>query len=115
MPLKITKEMSSHLIKFVRAVDVSFNPFDMRTRSARELLRQVQSERLLRSNTKLKVNAIIQSTPNAPSVKFTFVDGTDVSFDSREYLAGEMLMDVWRTTMKMDDDFELEGKNVDDM
>lgn len=27
----------------------------------------------------------------------------------------EMLMDVWRVTMKMDDDFELEGKNVDDM
>jgi hypothetical protein len=25
MPLKVTKEMSSHLIKYVRKVDVSFN------------------------------------------------------------------------------------------
>mmetsp|Transcript_31800 Transcript_31800/g.66843 ORF Transcript_31800/g.66843 Transcript_31800/m.66843 type:complete len:116 (-) Transcript_31800:248-595(-) len=115
MPQKITKEMSSHLIKFVRKVDVSFNPFDMRTRSARELLRQVNSERLLRSNPKLKVNANIQATSSAPAVKFTFVDGTDATFDSREYLASEMLTDVWRKTMKMDDDFELEGKNVDDM
>ena len=87
----------------------------MRTRSARELLRQINSQRLLRANTKLKVNAIIQGNPNAPTVKFSFVDGSDVSFDSREYLANEMLMEIWRKTMKMDDDFELEGKNVDDM
>lgn len=115
MPFKITKDMSSHLIKFVRKVDVSFNPFDMRTRSARELLRQVNSERLIASNSKLKVKANIQSSANPPSVTFTFVDGTDMKFDSREYLASEMLMDVWRKSMKMDDDFELEGKNVDDM
>eukprot|EP00584_Thalassiosira_punctigera_P019327 CAMPEP_0172552606 /NCGR_PEP_ID=MMETSP1067-20121228/46299_1 /TAXON_ID=265564 ORGANISM="Thalassiosira punctigera, Strain Tpunct2005C2" /NCGR_SAMPLE_ID=MMETSP1067 /ASSEMBLY_ACC=CAM_ASM_000444 /LENGTH=115 /DNA_ID=CAMNT_0013340627 /DNA_START=92 /DNA_END=439 /DNA_ORIENTATION=- len=115
MPLKITKEMSSHLIKYVRSIDVAFNPFDMRTRSARELLREVNSERFLQANPKLKVNPDIHSKPNAPSVKFSFVDGTDVSFDCREYLANEMLMDVWRTTMKMDDDFEMEGKNVDDM
>jgi hypothetical protein len=89
--------------------------FDMRTRSARELLRQVNSQRLLRANTKLKVNAIIQGKPDAPTVKFSFVDGSDISFDSREYLANEMLMEIWRKTMKMDDDFELEGKNVDDM
>lgn len=87
----------------------------MRTRSARELLRQVNSQRLLQSNPKLKVNTNITSKPDPPSVKFVFVDKTDVSFDSKEYLANEMLMDVWRTTMKMDDDFEMEGKNVDDM
>lgn len=87
----------------------------MRTRSARELLRQVNSERLLKSNPKLKVNPVIHAKPDAPKVTFTFVDGTDEIFDSREYLANEMLMDVWRKAMKMDDDFELEGKNVDDM
>lgn len=87
----------------------------MRTRSARELLRQINSQRLLRCNTKLKVNAIIQSMPDPPTVQFSFVDGSEITFDSREYLANDMLMDIWRKTMKMDDDFELEGKNVDDM
>ncbi|KAL7448971.1 hypothetical protein ACHAWC_001081 [Mediolabrus comicus] len=115
MPLKITKEMSTHLIKYVRTIDVSFNPFDNRTRSARELLRQMNVERYLRSNPKLKVTAMVNSKPDAPWVKFAFVDGTDKKFDSREYLADEMLMDVWRVAMKMDDDFELEGKNVDDL
>lgn len=149
MPLKVTKEMSSHLIKYVRTVDVHFNrefvfstdtscqcvagpcpifisliersgrptlaAFDARTRSARELLRQVNSERMLKGNPKLKVNPRVNAKPDAPFVKFAFVDGTDMTFDSREYLASEMLMDVWRTTMKMDDDFEMEGKNVDDL
>ena len=107
--------MSTHLIKYVRTIDVSFNPFDNRTRSARELLRQMNVERYLRSNPKLKVTAMVNSKPDAPWVKFGFVDGTDKKFDSREYLADEMLMDVWRVAMKMDDDFELEGKNVEDM
>ena len=107
--------MSTHLIKYVRTIDVSFNPFDNRTRSARELLRQMNVERYLGSNPKLKVNTMVNSKPDAPWVKFAFVDGTDKKFDSREYLADEMLMDVWRVAMKMDDDFELEGKNVDDL
>lgn len=89
--------------------------FDSRTRSARELLRQVNIERYRRSNPKLKVSSNVLSTANAPTVKFHFVDGTDKAFDSRDFQADEMLMEVWRTTMKLDDDFELEGKNVEDM
>lgn len=115
MPLKVTKEMSTHLIKYVRKIDVSFNPFDNRTRSARELLRQMNATRYSRSNPKLVVNPIVSSKPDAPWVKFGFVDGTEKRFDSRELLVEDMLMDVWRVAMKMDDDFELEGKNVEDM
>jgi len=89
--------------------------FDMRTRSARELLRQIQSQRLLGANPRMKVNAIVHAKPDAPTVKFIFVDGSDTVFDSKEFLVQEMMMDVWRKAMKMDDDFEVEGKNVDDM
>jgi hypothetical protein len=67
------------------------------------------------ANPKLKVTPNIVSTPDAPTVKFSFVDGTDMVFQSSEFLADEILTDVWRTVMKMDDDFEMEGKNVDDM
>lgn len=67
------------------------------------------------ANPKLKVNPNILSTPDSPTVKFSFVDGTDKSFNSHEFLANEILDEVWRTVMKMDDDFEMEGKNVDDL
>ncbi|KAL3772591.1 hypothetical protein ACHAWO_003646 [Cyclotella atomus] len=115
MPLKVTKEMSSHLIKYVKRIDINFNPFDARTRSAREILRQMNIPRFYNSNPKLKVTPNMLATPDAPTVKFSFVDGTDKVFESSELLADEILTDVWRTVMKMDDDFEMEGKNVDDM
>ncbi|KAL9190115.1 hypothetical protein ACHAXT_007326 [Thalassiosira profunda] len=115
MPLKITKDMSSHLIKYIRTVKVSFNPFDARTTSARELLRQIHSERMLACNPKLKVINDIHSKPNAPRIQFDFVDGSDMAFNTEEFQVQEMMMDVWRTTMKIDDAFEMEGKNVDDV
>mmetsp|Transcript_8956 Transcript_8956/g.20825 ORF Transcript_8956/g.20825 Transcript_8956/m.20825 type:complete len:117 (-) Transcript_8956:85-435(-) len=115
MPLKITKEMSSHLIKYVRTVNFSFNAFDSRTRSAREVMRQFEAQRLVRANPKLKVKADVHSRPSAPEVKVSFVDGTDLTFDSQEYIAADMLMDIWRAAMKLDDEFELEGKNVEDV
>ena len=43
------------------------------------------------------------------------MDGTDKTFNSSEHLADEILIDVWRSLMKMDDDWEMEGKNVDDI
>eukprot|EP00956_Cyclotella_meneghiniana_P014429 scaffold21566_cov73-Cyclotella_meneghiniana.AAC.10 len=115
MPLKVTKDMTSHLIKYVRTVDINFNPFDKRTRSAREVLRQIDIQRFYDVNPKLKVNPNILSTPDAPTIKFSFVDGTDKTFNSSEHLADEILIDVWRGLMKMDDDWEMEGKNVDDI
>lgn len=89
--------------------------FDSRTRSAREVMRQFEAQRLVRANPKLKVKADVHSRPSAPEVKVSFVDGTDLTFDSQEYIAADMLMDIWRAAMKLDDEFELEGKNVEDV
>ena len=92
-----------------------FPAFDARTTSARELLRQIHSERMLACNPKLKVINDIHSKPNAPRIQFDFVDGSDMAFNTEEFQVQEMMMDVWRTTMKIDDAFEMEGKNVDDV
>jgi hypothetical protein len=58
----------------------SFDPaFDNRTRSARELLRQVQASRFKKANPKLKIAIDVHSRPDAPVAVFHFVDGTEVS------------------------------------
>jgi hypothetical protein len=113
--LTVTNSFLSNLFVFINIRLTMHTAFDARTRSARELFRQVNIERFFQANPKLKVNPDIHSLPDAPRVKFSFVDGTDKEFNSVEFLADEMLMDVWRTVMKMDDDFEMEGKNVDDL
>jgi len=53
--------------------------FDRRTRSARELLRQVQADRFSKANPKLKINTTILGSVDPPSVRFTFADGQEVS------------------------------------
>lgn len=113
--MKITKDVSAHLFKYVKKVDVSFNPFDSRTRSARELLRQIHGERIKKSNPKMKIIVDVNDTINPPSVKFEYVDGTNTEFDSQSYDVNEMLMEVHALTSEIDMNFELEGKNIDDM
>jgi len=53
--------------------------FDARTRSARELLRQVQAKRFVKANPKLKIDLEIHNRPDAPTANFHFVDGTEVN------------------------------------
>jgi len=52
--------------------------FDSRTRSARELLRQVQSKRFVEANPRLKIAAEMHSRPDPPTATFQYVDGTEV-------------------------------------
>lgn len=135
---KITKEISTHLFKYVRTVEVTFNrkscyehfcrdrmsgislnicaylAFDRRTRSARELLRQVQSQRYSKANPKLKVITKVVGTVDPPSVRFVYVDGNDQMFDSQNYIAKEILAEVFQRANNLDIQFELDGKNVDE-
>mmetsp|Transcript_1801 Transcript_1801/g.2593 ORF Transcript_1801/g.2593 Transcript_1801/m.2593 type:complete len:118 (+) Transcript_1801:80-433(+) len=113
--LKITKDISTHLFKYVKNIDITFNPFDSRTRSARELLRQVQAQRFVKANPKLKIAANVVSTPNPPQVRFQFADDSEHLFDSQNFLANEMLDEVYLITNEMDIDYEIEGKSIDDM
>jgi hypothetical protein len=58
--------------------------FDSRTRSARELLRQVQAKRFSKANPKLKIEIDAHNRPDAPYASFKFIDDTEVRFGSLE-------------------------------
>ena len=53
--------------------------FDGRTKSARELWRQMQASRYHAANPKLKINTHVLSTADPPEVVFKFIDDTEVS------------------------------------
>ncbi|GFH50083.1 hypothetical protein CTEN210_06559 [Chaetoceros tenuissimus] len=113
MPLKLSREMTTHLFKYVKKVDIKFNPFDSRTKSARELLRQVQADRFKKANPKLKINAKVLGTVAPPSVSIEFVDGETRNYCSKDYIAKEMLDDLYLVANNLDIQYELEGKNID--
>eukprot|EP00536_Pseudo-nitzschia_multiseries_P018147 jgi/Psemu1/54307/gm1.54307_g len=77
MPIKFSKETSSRLFRYVRTVDIRFNPFDNRTKSARELWRQMQATRYRKANPKLEINTHVLGSASPPEVVFKFIDDTE--------------------------------------
>jgi hypothetical protein len=52
--------------------------FDNRTKSAREIWRQMQATRFQKANPKLKINTNVSGSAAAPQVVFTLMDDTEV-------------------------------------
>ena len=77
--MKLAKDVTTHLFKYVKVVDIRFNPFDGRSKSVKELLRQVQATRYSKANPKLEIKKAILATADAPFAHFQFVDGSEVS------------------------------------
>mmetsp|Transcript_25456 Transcript_25456/g.38612 ORF Transcript_25456/g.38612 Transcript_25456/m.38612 type:complete len:118 (-) Transcript_25456:153-506(-) len=112
---KFTKEITSHLIKYVRMVDIRFNPLDRRSTAVREMWRQVSAERFLDSNPKLKIIAKTLPGVAPPSAKIEFVDGSEIDFSGETYDCKEMLDHVFIKAQQLDIEFELEGKNIEEL
>ena len=88
--------------------------YDGRTRSAREIWRQVQATRFRDANPNLKINTHVIGTAEPPEVLFKFVDDTEKRFESAEYKANEILFDVHLFLDRMDNEWEMQGKSIDD-
>mmetsp|Transcript_17803 Transcript_17803/g.23046 ORF Transcript_17803/g.23046 Transcript_17803/m.23046 type:complete len:118 (-) Transcript_17803:144-497(-) len=115
MPLKFDKEMSTHLFKFVNTVKISYNPFDMRTTSAREIVDRMHAPRYKKANPRLKLDIEIHDRPSAPFVEFHFVDGTNhIVNPSNTQQAKDILFNVHLEASRVDAEYEMAGKNVED-
>ena len=53
-------------------------------------------------------------TAEPPEVLFKFVDDTEKRFESAEYKANEILFDVHLFLDRMDNEWEMQGKSIDD-
>ena len=99
---------------------VLFHPhttaFDQRTRSARELLRQVQAKRFIKANPNLKINIDVHSRPDKPMARFQMVDDTEpLVFETHENEVKEIMFQVHLKAMQLDADYELSGKSIDEI
>ena len=54
--------------------------FDARSRSVREVLRQVQAERFMKANPALKINLDVHNRAAEPFAHVFYIDDSDVSF-----------------------------------
>jgi hypothetical protein len=89
--------------------------FDNRTTSARELLRQVQASRFRKANPKLDIKLDVHSRPTPPTAVFQFIDETTKEFETAQSKVNEMMFQVHLKAMQLDAEYEMEGKNIDDL
>ena len=61
---------------FLKKRSIDF--FDNRTKSAREIWRQMQATRYHILNPKLKINTVVSGTAEPPEVVFKFADDSEV-------------------------------------
>lgn len=114
MPIKFNKETSTRLFRYVKSVDISFNPFDNRTRSTREIWRQLQATRYHNANPNLSINTHVLGTAGPPEVVFKFIDDTEKRFDSQHLKANEIMFDVHLNLDRLDNEYEMSGKSLDE-
>ncbi|VEU40462.1 unnamed protein product [Pseudo-nitzschia multistriata] len=114
MPIKFSKETSSRLFRYVKSVDIRFNPFDNRTTSAREFWRQMQATRYRKMNPRLEINTHVLGSASPPEIVLKLIDDTEKRYDSRNYTASEIFFDVHLSLDNLDNEFELSGKSLDD-
>merc|ERR1712080_87958 len=86
--------------------------FDTRTRSARELLRQIQAERFTNANPKLKITLNSVATLDPPEICFEFIDGHLQLFDSQKFKVHEMLDEIFLIANEMDIDYGFKKKSI---
>eukprot|EP00934_Nitzschia_sp_Nitz4_P000997 Nitzschia sp. Nitz4//scaffold2_size372955//214275//214706//NITZ4_000437-RA/size372955-snap-gene-0.35-mRNA-1//1//CDS//3329546820//997//frame0 len=114
MPIKFNKAASTRLFRYVKAIDIKYNPFDSRTKSTREIWRQMQASRYYDANPNLAVNTVVSGGPEAPEIVFKFVDDSEKRFDAQHFKANEILFDVHLFLDRLDNEYEMAGKSVDD-
>ena len=75
----------------------------------------MQATRFHTTNPNLKVNTQVLGTAAAPQVSFTFIDDTTKVYDSQHYTAFEIFFDVHLTLDHIDNQYEMNGKSLDDV
>jgi hypothetical protein len=89
--------------------------FDIRSKPAREILRQLQADRFAKANPKMTLSPEILYTIQPPVVNFSFVDGSSLKYiiEVPDQHCQEILDEVWDHITDIDYQFDIDGKEID--
>jgi len=119
---KVPKARAAALFKYVKSINVSFNPSATTrladTRSAREFLTQIQSKKIAISNPRLIIETDVHARADRPQLDIAFVDDQGLGGENLKLTTDEMVVDTIRAElfqrcMAIEQDYDLKGKTVD--
>ena len=113
---KVTKEAAARLFRYVKRVEVSFNPLDPTgsSRSCRELMVQLSSNRIKKANPKMQIIADVHGRHVNPTMVVNFADDSEAMIiDTNESKVEELKADIFQRLMSIEQTYEAAGKLVD--
>jgi len=112
---RITRGENVRLFKYVTSVDLTFNPWDAKSNSTRELWRRLTSHKLKASNPKALVNATMPTVVPAPTAFVKFVDGSVVDLkDCSKLRVEEIVAELNMAAARIDNEWAMNGKDLGD-
>jgi hypothetical protein len=89
--------------------------FDIRSKPAKEILRQLHADRFAKANPKMTISPEIVSTIHPPLINFSFVDGSSLEYiiEMPDQHCQEILDEVWDHITDIEFQFDIDGKEVD--
>ena len=105
---KVPGKETPKLFKFVSSATFAFDPFNLESRSIREVWRDLSSSRYAAANPKAKLNYEIIRGPS--SLRVAFIDGRETIFEPDTLTAQELLSDIWYNAFTLEFEFLKDNK-----
>jgi len=124
MPHWPSKLVATRLMKYVTKINIAFNPYQpnpaniRHARGIREFMVRQQSDRVKKSNPKLKLSIDVHNRAWLPDhtgnfVHVTYADGTELKFDEFQGTVDELEEGIFMRAAEMEGEYEAAGKSVD--
>uniref|UniRef100_A0A7S1BHY7 Ribosomal protein/NADH dehydrogenase domain-containing protein n=1 Tax=Corethron hystrix TaxID=216773 RepID=A0A7S1BHY7_9STRA len=110
---RLSKDVCTRLIKYVKSVNVTYNACDQFAKSSKVFLVNIDIPRFKKSNPKLIIDSERKLMPATPEVDVKFVDGSELNFDGSLFTAEEMMGDLMSHAEDIDSEYESSGKSID--
>ena len=82
------------MLRHVKQIRVAFSPFDRKSRSAREFLRQVSARRMRATNPKAVVETVVREDYGENTVDIEFTDGQTLSLGTCNMIVNEIIEEI---------------------
>ena len=92
------------MLQNIKSVQVSFSPFDAKSKSAREFLRRVSATKVKETNRKAEIQCVVREDYGENKVDVVFRDGQSLNLVTCNMIVDEILEEIQLFDQQYSDD-----------
>lgn len=91
------------MLRHVKKLRVSFAPFDAKSKSVREFLRQIKTNKIKATNPKAKINVVVREDYGTNQVDVEFLNGHKMNLVTCDMIAPEIFEELEFVSAEQDE------------